>query len=420
MELQKDCTAPELLGLLPLDEISEIATNTEVDYKAKKITGIRMMSMMIVSFLSTTRLSQRYIGEELCNHEFSKLFKISLADGKVTHSSVSHRLDTMPTLFFKKSYQCVINTLQKLLPAEYLEDRYVMCDSSMVTDTASILKNGMETGKKDSQGGHRKQLKYSMAVKGFDVTVAKILSQQKALSEDIALARTVKRAIRISGKGDIFLFDRGCSSFSNLVTILDLANKKNATFIGRLKSGRKYTVKKKIDTSEGKSNEDVEIIEDTESFLCDARTKELDKRHRFRIIRAKLLRVRPRKRRKTGTERRREHEILLITNDFKSSALDICDSYKKRWNIEVFFKFLKQNLSFGHLLSSSINGLTIVLYMMLITAALVKIFEILNDLGPRIAILRMKLQLDNWIMDHPLPADQNNVPHTPMTEKPPA
>lgn len=103
MELHKNCTAPELIRLLPLDEISKIAKETNIDYKAKKITGLRMMSMMLVSFLSTTRLSQRFIGEELCNHEFSELFRIALTDGTVTHSSVSHRLDTMPADFFEKA-----------------------------------------------------------------------------------------------------------------------------------------------------------------------------------------------------------------------------------------------------------------------------------------------------------------------------
>ena len=391
--------------MLPLSDIDQIAHDTNVDYKAKKITGIRMISIMLVSFLSTTRLSQRYIGEELSNHEFSELFKLSFMDGKLSHSSVSHRLKNMNVDFFEKSYHKISEKLQTLLPPEYLEDRYVISDSSMVQDVAGILKQGMETGRKDGNDTHRKQLKYSVAMNGFDMRIAKIFDRQNALSEDVALARTVKGAIRTSQRGDIFLFDRGTTSYSNLTAILDLANDKGVTFIGRLKVSRKYESKRSNVSSIGVSNEDVEIIEDTESFLYDGRKKSYDESHRFRVIKARLLRHRPNSRITKGRKRKKEDEILLITNDFKSSPLDICNSYKKRWSIEVFFKFLKQNLSFAHLLSSSRNGLMIILYMMLITAALVKIFEILNNLGPRIAILRFKIQLENWLLEHPVACD---------------
>lgn len=399
---EKGCTAQQLLKMLPLSDINLIARDTNVDYKSKKITGLRMMSIMLVSFLSTTRLSQRFIGEELSNHEFSELFNLSFQDGKLSHSSVAHRLDSMNVDFFAESYHMISQKLQALLPPEYLEDRYVICDSSMVQDVAGILKQGMETGRKDSKGTHRKQLKYSIAMNGFDLRIAKIFDQQNALSEDIALARTVKSAIRTSRQGDIFLFDRGISSYSNLTKILDLANGRNVTFIGRLKGLRKYKSLRINESSIGISNDDVEITGDSEALLHDGKGKQFDNRYRFRMIEARLLRHRPRSRIITkGSKRKQEDTILLITNDFKSSPLEICNSYKKRWAIEVFFKFLKQNLSFAHLLSSSRNGLMIILYMMLITAALVKIFGLLNNLGPRIAVLRLKIQLENWLLDHP-------------------
>ena len=43
--------------------------------------------------------------------------------------------------------------------------------------------------------------------------------------------------------------------------------------------------------------------------------------------------------------------ILVLTNDFELSAKDIADYYKKRWDIEVFFRFLKQELNLSHLVS---------------------------------------------------------------------
>ena len=89
--------------------------------------------------------------------------------------------------------------------------------------------------------------------------------------------------------------------------------------------------------------------------------------------------------------------MLLITNDFVSDAITIANEYKVRWSIEVFFKFLKQNLSFAHLLSVNLNGIKVMLYMTLIMALLVKLFELETSQGPKMAILNMKIQIANWL-----------------------
>jgi len=178
MNIPEHPTAIQLLKLLTFDKLHEVALETKADFKAKKLPAMRMMCMMTCAFLETTRLSQRFIGREWANHSFASLFGLSPQDGKVRHSSISHR-------------------------------------------------------------------------------------------------------------------------------------------------------------------------------------------------------------------------ILLITNNFTASALEICGYYRHRWDIEVFYKFLKQNLSMSHLISSSENGLSIILYMMLIVATLVMIFEKLNSMGPAEAIQTMKIQLMN-------------------------
>jgi len=67
-----------------------------------------------------------------------------------------------------------------------------------------------------------------------------------------------------------------------------------------------------------------------------------------------------------GKYRRVENEVLLITNDFSMTAQEVAAAYKRRWDIEVFFKFLKQNLSFSHFISTNPNGIKVILYMTLI------------------------------------------------------
>lgn len=47
-----------------------------------------------------------------------------------------------------------------------------------------------------------------------------------------------------------------------------------------------------------------------------------------------------------GKIKRVENEVGFITNDFKLPHKEIAEAYRLRWNIEVFFRFLKQEFNF--------------------------------------------------------------------------
>ena len=42
--------------------------------------------------------------------------------------------------------------------------------------------------------------------------------------------------------------------------------------------------------------------------------------------------------------KRKKKHIVLLTNNFEISALTITLLYRKRWQIELFFKWIKQHL----------------------------------------------------------------------------
>lgn len=65
--------------------------------------------------------------------------------------------------------------------------------------------------------------------------------------------------------------------------------------------------------------------------------------------------------------------ITLISNDLDSPASEIADLYKRRWQIELFFKWIKQNLKLGHFLGNSKNAAIIQIMSALIVNLLVRI-----------------------------------------------
>lgn len=67
--------------------------------------------------------------------------------------------------------------------------------------------------------------------------------------------------------------------------------------------------------------------------------------------------------------------LTLVTNDLERSAAEIAQIYKRRWEIENFFKWLKQNLKLKRFLGRSENAVRIQIYTAIITQLLVELYR---------------------------------------------
>jgi IS4 transposase len=65
--------------------------------------------------------------------------------------------------------------------------------------------------------------------------------------------------------------------------------------------------------------------------------------------------------------------LRIFTNDIKASAQDIADLYKRRWAIELFFRWVKQTLKIGHFLGTSENAVRIQITVALIAFLLLRL-----------------------------------------------
>lgn len=72
--------------------------------------------------------------------------------------------------------------------------------------------------------------------------------------------------------------------------------------------------------------------------------------------------------------------------------------YRRRWDIEAFFRFLKQELNFSHFLSLNTNGIEVVMYTIVIAAMLVMIYKKENELGYKTAIRKMNTEMQKMII----------------------
>lgn len=65
--------------------------------------------------------------------------------------------------------------------------------------------------------------------------------------------------------------------------------------------------------------------------------------------------------------------ITLLSNDLAAPAAEIAALYKARWQIEIFFKWIKQNLKIAHFLGASRNAVIIQIMAALIAYLLLKL-----------------------------------------------
>jgi len=65
--------------------------------------------------------------------------------------------------------------------------------------------------------------------------------------------------------------------------------------------------------------------------------------------------------------------LRIFTNDLTASAQEIADLYKRRWAIELFFRWVKQTLKIGHFFGTSENAIRIQIAVALIAFLLLRL-----------------------------------------------
>ena len=404
MQLDKlKVSAPSVLRMIPDELLAKLARDTKVDYCAKVLKGERLFYLLVYALLCADRLSQRKLEAVFASQQFKSLFNFSV-DMKVTRSSISTRLATVNLDFFEQAYGLLYESLSSLYTEKEIRDMYlVRIDSSMVAETCNKLKKGFTVGRKAEGRDDRKQIKYTMAYDGFAAKLAEVLSEPTYLSEDKAMPKVLEGLIKKDkNHQNLYVLDRGLTALDNYKKV-SLAD---AAFVGRINTNRKMKIARSLMTED--TDRDLgrlELVDDVIVHLYNQKHEEDPQE--FRVVKARFKEPTDTARKSSGGSNRKktEQDVYFITNvtnepgKLQLTPQEIAEAYRRRWDIEVFYRFLKQELSFSHFLSTSDNGIKVILYMTLITAMLIMIYKRLNGIGYSDAKFCFKLQLEDWIID---------------------
>jgi len=158
-------------------------------------------------------------------------------------------------------------------------------------------------------------------------------------------------------KGDVITFDKGYTDFEQF------ANYCNAGiyFVTRLKKNADFKVVKRNDVSAYENISSDHIIE-MKGFNTSKKCP------------LKLRRIRSRNP-ETGKY------IVILTNHFEWAATTIAAIYKDRWQIEIFFKTIKQNLKIKKFFGTTKNAVMTQIWIALITHLILQYLKMLSSGG---------------------------------------
>lgn len=365
--------ADQILSLLPNSLLEELAIETDVNKYSKKLQGEVIFKLLIFCILSHKNNSLRTMESAYESAIFKLLNNEIDSKKKVRFSSISERLSNINSDYFEQLYKSCLSIYGDEI--EEYKSSVIRFDSTIVALSSQLLKVGYHI--KGGDAAHLKQLKFTVGFSELPVAV-NFYTEQQHSSENTALGQTVLGYN--STKSDVIkIFDRGITSRK----IYDDLQEAKSPFISRLSSKFKYDIDEESTLPEGIQTNSLFINSDEWIYLF--KDKGVKAKSPVRCIRAiSKLDGKP---------------ITFVTNLAELSAEEITELYKRRWDIEIFFKFLKQELNFSHLVNRSENGIRVMLYSTLIAAILLLVYKKKNNLtGYKIMKVKFLIQLENAIM----------------------
>lgn len=98
-------------------------------------------------------------------------------------------------------------------------------------------------------------------------------------------------------------------------------------------------------------------------------------------------------------ERENDTPLVLVTNDINRSSEEIANLYKSRWQIELFFKWIKQNLKIKKFLGRSENAIKTQICIAMICFVLLRMAEELKTVCSEISIKNLLKIIGNSLFN---------------------
>jgi hypothetical protein len=340
----------QLLNFIPRSLLNQTARQTGVDAKARTFSVLSHVAAMFFAQLShAISLNDVCDWLRLKAAALSRLQILPPSRNTLSHANKVRSADFIETLFWS-----VLGHLQNIQPGfargkrgkghlRRFKVRIHAVDSTVMELVANCIGWAKHRRRKAAAKMHLRLDLHSF-LPSFAVV-------DTAAHHDNRRAREVCAGI---SPGEIVVFDKAYVDFEHLHDL----DQREVWWVSRAKENTAYKVKKTL--SKGVKG----IVKDQLIVLKSPK-------HKGMLLRRVEAHVEI-----EGEERL----MVFITNNLSWSPRSVCDLYRRRWDIEVFFKQVKQTLKLSNFLGHSANAVRWQVY----TALLVYV------------LLRFEAYLSNW------------------------
>ena len=335
----------QILKLIDKSEIRRIGKQHGAERYIKRFTTYNhLIVMLFVAFEGYHSIRETIIGLFANAHKLAHLGIYYV----VKRSTLSEANARRSSKVFGDIYMSVYRRYASSLTDSRLSDkdmkRLFIMDSTTITLFKDILRG---VGRNPKDGRKKGGIKAHTIIKASE-NVPYLIRYSEAIRHDHMFLDEV---LNIPG-GSIITFDKGYVDYAKY----EQFSNKSIWYVTRLKSNALYKARKEFDIPD---DADSGVLKDEEIILYYGKDKKEE--HRSRRIAY------------WDSENSRLFEF--ITNNFELTAEKVALIYKKRWQIELLFKQLKQNFPLKYFLGDNENAIEIQIWTAMLANLLITLVK---------------------------------------------
>lgn len=316
------------------ESIKQKIKESGVDRYVKKLFGFKLVIILIFAMLNKCR-SLRDIASHFDNDEFQEFTGLK----SISHSQISRRLRVFPPQLARFIYNTAVAELRKELSFKPIKQRPILkiVDSSVIT---CAVKKFLWARFRKTKAGIKIHLK-------IDFSYGHSIPEDNTVTTQNIADNSETDNLVVNDEDTIHVLDRAYVDYARFDRYCD----ENTLFVTRLKSNAVKTV-----------------IEEYPAGGVITRYQKVILGNGKKKMRNPLLLI--------ETKDSEGTPITIITNDFQRSCTEIAEIYRNRWQIEIFFKWVKQNLEIKHFYGTSPRAVETQLLMALTTYCLLLLVKL--------------------------------------------
>jgi len=331
----------QLIKFIDKSEIRRIAKVEGAERYVKKFsTYNHVIVMLFVAFEGYHSIREVILGLLANAHKLSHLGLFYL----VKRSTFSEANQRRSSKVFGEIYMSVYRNHVSNLTDSHLSDadlkRLYIMDSTTISLFKDILKG---VGRNPKEGKKKGGIKAHTIIKASE-NVPCLIRYSEAVRHDHMFLKEVFHL----ATGSIITFDKGYVDYAQYQAF----TQSKIWYVTRLKDNAIYQARKEFDIPD---DADSGVLKDEEIILYYGDKKQEE--HRSRRVAY------------WDSENKRLFEFM--TNNFELSAEKVALIYKKRWQIELLFKQLKQNFPLKYFLGDNENAIEIQIWTAMLANLLI-------------------------------------------------